>query len=167
MKKVRDSVWTDLTKDWDHEGPDPRWNIKGITVRWSNVQQPIDQDGMMYEDEQSYSAKNLADAQKKYRTCLSDPAIKHCDVMLELSFGGLYRRLTEKTVGIPHMNGTYIYLVRWRADGAYLETYHINSSKFGERGAERNELTKTGNQPGLMEHYRKEKKQKVDEQEAK
>lgn len=149
----RESVWNDPSLPWTYDGPDPRWTYT-LTVHSSRVQQDIKDDGMVYEDEEVYDAKDMAAALVWYSMCTLDPSMKHCDVRLRLSFGGLYEPYRE--VGepyIPRIGDTYIYLVRWRADGAFLESYHVNETKFAEREPERNELTKI-KAPGLMSHYK-------------
>jgi hypothetical protein len=103
------------------------------------------------EGEWSGSAKTLEGARKMYQTRIMRPATVECDLQMRITFGGHY--YTIDTPFRPQFSTAYIYLARWRKDGAFMESYHINDSKFAERPEERNELDKNTRNPGLLSHW--------------
>lgn len=156
-------IWKDFSKSWPQEGfgPDPRIRSFKYSVRTQKNHTDPSNDYKVMDGEEIKHVKTFEQAVKLYEKKVSDPSIVECDIMMEIEFGGYYRRL--EPIFTPSFNHTYIYLVRWRKDGAFLESYHFNESKFTERAPmegkhENTVLTKT---PGLMSAKESEtKKQK-------
>lgn len=148
-------IWKDFSKSWPQEGfgPDPRIRKYDFSVRYQTKHTDPSNDGLINEGEREKHFKTFEQAVKHYEKMVSDPSIVECDIRMTIEFGGYYR--TMQKVFTPSFNHTYIYLVRWRKDGAFLESYHFNESKFAERAPmdgkhENTVLTKT---PGLMSYW--------------
>ena len=162
MKKKTDQ-WKDLRETWDcRPGPDPRWRIEGIQVIWRFAHTSLDKWERTQHDEQHYQAKTLEDARKKFEHVVTKVAgVKEIDVKLHLVLGGFFRT----SFVAPYTSEVNIYLIRWREDGAFPESYHFNEVRFAERKLDEghHELGGGRSFPGLMKYW----KDKEEEREAK
>lgn len=160
-------IWKNLREEWpdDAKGPDPRVQRFSFLVESQDeLSDPADPYGPLPDSFWSQPFKTLKTAIAAYEKRIKRPQTKECDIKLHMLFGGYWRSIKE--VFHPNFSETYIYLVRWRSDGAFLESYHLNESKFGERnhGKAFHELPQLEAVPGLMSHWvaeaEKKKKQK-------
>lgn len=162
MKKAS-NIWTDYRADWlddpQARGPDPRIRNAIFVVYSRDALTDLGDafadcvsDGI---DEYTECFETLAAAKNAYETRIRRQKTKQCDIQLHLTFGSVFFRLNCDRPLVPQFSETYIYLVRWRADGAFLESYHINESRFGERqdDVRTDELSRTTKRPGLMAYY--------------
>lgn len=163
--------WDNVTVAWNSPGPDPRIQTWDFIVRSSNELLDLrDPFARPTEDEWVHHCKSFKVAMNEYKKRISRVTTKTCEIELHMKFGCYFQNLKEPLH--PNFNETWIYLVRWREDGAFLESYHTNESKFGERthGRKTNELPEMKKAPGLMAHWEAEyekrennKKQKISE----
>lgn len=154
-KPEESDIWKNLKEEWSEErGPDPRIQSFTFSVESQDeLSNPNDPYAPLPNSHWSKSFKTLKDAIAAYEKRIKRPETKECDIRLHMAFGGYWRSIKEPFH--PNFSETYIYLVRWRADGAFVESYHLNESKFGERnhGKVSDELTRLKTVPGLMSYW--------------
>jgi endonuclease IV len=164
MKKRarKGDTWNELKEDWTlRPGPDPRWRINYIQVNWRFAHTALDGHDLIQEDEQFYTAKDIEDAREKFHEVVASvKGVKEIDVSLCLNFGGLFDR---REIFVPWTSEVHIFLVRWREDGAYPESYHFNESRFGERVSDEHhhELGGSRKHPGLMSYWKDRTKSEI------
>lgn len=148
-----DDVWKNYKLFWSGNGPDPRISGIGYTVYSRDEHQDPHNLFPSTKGEFSASFKTLEAAKKCYERRIKLPTTKECDIQMHMTFGGFWVKFDD--VPVPRFSETYIWLVRWRADGAFLESYHLNESKFGERDTDRctDELSRAEHIPGLRSYY--------------
>jgi hypothetical protein len=127
-------VWSDRREPWpEAHGCDARITCV-FMVQSRDVHTALnDGIGRIPVGEWSESADTLEAAVKLYQERISRPNTVECDIEVKTEFGGVWTTYGPNYVPHPQCSASYMYLVRWRKDGAYLESYHMNSSKFGER----------------------------------
>jgi hypothetical protein len=161
-------LWTDAGVFWpeDAPGPDPRVRaFKFVVSSWDYLDDVKDPFGETVDKMWDKEYKTAQAAINAYHNRLKRKETQRCDIQMNLKYGSIFQQVVSTPIPrlSPMFSGTvYIYLARWRADGAFVETYHTNERKFSERNHKRrtDELDRTCDTPGLMEHYVKKKKLK-------
>jgi len=149
--------WNNLREKWTGRGPDPRIQLAVFSVRsYDKLYDPTDPFAEATVDSWEKEFKTIAAATKAYQKRIERPQTKQCDIMMHMKYGGYFQYFDEPFR--PTFFQTYVYLVRWREDGAFLESYHINESKFGERNTNQatDELERRNN-PGLLSYWQNKK----------
>lgn len=151
-------IWDDWRELWEGKGPDPRIQPLVFYVKSRDDFIAPSEPFETMEGEWSDTFNTMKKAMTAYKKRMKRTKTKQCDIQLHLKFGGAWQ-IAHK-IPRPHFPETWIYLVRWRADGAFLESYHTNTSKFGERdhGRRTNELQNMTKTPGLLSHWVKRAK---------
>ena len=156
-KEPEADEWKDLSQKWTGKGPDPRIQPASFSViSYDTLFDPTDPfsegtDGKGYWQK---AFKTFEAARKAYEKRIRRAETKQCDIQMHMRLCGYYQYFQE--VYRPSFSETYIYLVRWRQDGAFLESYHINESRFGERNTkQRADELQRPNQPGLLSYWEK------------
>jgi hypothetical protein len=150
MNRVPKELWKNLSDQWPNDqGPDPRMSFD-FTVDSRDVHLDF-KDQSIPPGEWTGQANTLEDAHGMYCKRIQRPQTLECDIQMKIQFGGHFRRMDGPMT--PQFNTAYIYVARWRKDGAFMESYHVNQSKFAERGSEQNELDRSTVHPGLMLHW--------------
>lgn len=160
-EEKEDDVWNNLRLFWEKDGPDPRLREPIFTVySTDSYTNPAEIYAPEPEDVYAKNFSTIKGAMSCYRTRIERPKTQSCDIQLQMGFGGFYQSARAK-VFCPNFHTTYIYLVRWRLDGAFVESYHVNESKFGERETDKvcDELQRTKNVPGLMSYWENKSKE--------
>lgn len=146
MSRVPAELWKNKGEYWPNDnGPDPRMSFT-FTV-FSRDAHQLDFNSMRIPNgEWSDSAKTLESAYKLYQKRIQRPETVECDLQMCIEFGGYLRKLEEPIV--PQFSSSYIFIARWRKDGAFIESYHMNDIVFAEREPEQNIR-----EPGLLSHW--------------
>lgn len=163
MEQEGGDMWKNRALAWEgRAGPDARIGRVSYTVysrdAHTDLHDPFS-DGKI-KDAYCESFKTLDAAKRSYEKRIKRPHTKECDLQMHMEFGGFFWSMGDFYV--PRISETYIWLARWREDGAFIETYHINESKFAERDTDRvtDELTRTSKTPGLRSYYEEQHQQK-------
>lgn len=136
---------------WKGPGPDARiTSARFIVTSYGELLDPSQpfagsKKGAWQRVYASFKAAKGAYERRIVRECTQE-----CSIELRLKFGtGLF------SIGEIPFNETYICLVRWRSDGAFLESYHVNEAKFAERdhGRRTDELVRIRGVPGRRSAY--------------
>jgi hypothetical protein len=157
--------WDDLRAYWPDDGHGPDARVRwALYVIWRTAPtDPAKGDGRVPADEQQEEFRDMQHAMAWWRSLISDDTVQEVDVQMRLKMGGVWWKGRDDGVVHPRMTESYIYLLRWRRDGAYLESYHFNDARFGERDAtaDHHECSVVKHEPGLMAHW-KNKKQRTE-----
>lgn len=168
-KFKEDDVWSDPRTAWPDEnpGPDPRIRDFKFEVRsydiLNDVSDPFSESGEPWANEYT----TLKAACNAYHKRIKRKATKQCDLILVMNYGSCWQK-PLRGIWVPMVNDVYNYLARWRADGAFVETYHLNEMRFGERSKRKlNERTETHDTPGLFSYWKSRQEKGEQERQAK
>ena len=155
-------AWGDFREQWKGDTPDARLafeyrvysrdHLIDVAQRFSDTALGLWMD----------SCKTMAGAYSLYKKRIKRPKTKECFIELKVNFGGVWG--VYKTPFRPEFKETYIVIARWRADMAYMESYHVNESKYWERNNEACDELERGRKPGLM-FYWNEKHRETEKEE--
>lgn len=161
-KKYKEGdLWTDAREHWpeDARGPDPRVrSFRFVVNSWNYLDDVTDPFSDNTKKMWCKTFKTAQAAFNAYHARVKRDETQRCEVCMRIEYGCIWQ--TAPKVPMPMFGGeTFVYLIRWRADGAFTETYHVNERKFGERSKRCvDELSRTRDTPGLMTHYVKKAK---------
>lgn len=159
--------WDKMNDPWksDASYPDPRINSWQFVVSARKEHEDLnDEYPPLPEYEETHCFKTMKAAYNCYKKAISRTEIIECDIEMILVPGGAYHPPKHF---IPRNREFRSWVVRWREDGAFLESYHDSGMKFRERVDPSYDPEDPECQPGLKSHWVQKYKEEEKEQKRK